>query len=232
MAPQDLTNYLTTVRINFLGCRLAPWTLTFGEFIKTSMNNDKEIKKKSIYREYAEAIVIAVVLALIIRTFVVQAFKIPSGSMIPTLQIGDHILVNKFIYRFEKPERGDIIVFKYPKDPSRDFIKRLIGQPGDALEIRDKRVYVNGNPLIEPYTIHENNDVSLYIPPNRDNFGPITIPEGYFFVMGDNRDCSLDSRFWGLLKEDLIKGKAFIIYWSWDSERKWVRWNRFAKMLH
>jgi signal peptidase I len=206
--------------------------LTFKGFIITFMSNDKEIKRKSIYREYAEAIVIAVVLALIIRTFVVQAFKIPSGSMIPTLQIGDHILVNKFIYRFEKPERGDIIVFKYPKDPSRDFIKRLIGQPGDVLEIRDKRVYINGNPLTEPYTIHESNDVSLYIPPNRDNFGPLTIPPGYFFVMGDNRDCSLDSRFWGLLDKDLIKGKAFIIYWSWDSEEKWVRWNRFAKMLH
>ncbi|MEW6381151.1 MAG: signal peptidase I [bacterium] len=196
------------------------------------MNQDKEIKRKSIYREYLEAIIIAVALALVIRTFIVQAFKIPSGSMIPTLQIGDHILVNKFIYRFEKPQRGDIIVFKYPKDPSRDFIKRLIGRPGDTLEIQNKHVYLNGKALDEPYTIHESGEASMYVPPNRDNFGPITIPEGYFFVMGDNRDCSLDSRFWGLLQEDLIKGKAFIIYWSWDSDRKWVRWNRFAKILH
>ena len=181
------------------------------------MNKDKEIKTKSIYREYGEAIIIAIILALFIRTYVVQAFKIPSGSMIPTLQIGDHILVNKFIYRFEKPERGDIMVFKYPKDPSRDFIKRLIGIPGDVLEVRNKLVFINGDPLEEPYTIHESDD-SLYIPPNRDNFGPITIPDGYFFVMGDNRDCSLDSRFWGLLQEDLIKGKAFIIYWSWKHD--------------
>jgi signal peptidase I len=196
------------------------------------MKKDEEIKRKSIYREYGEAIVIAVVLALFIRAYVVQAFKIPSGSMIPTLQIGDHILVNKFIYRFDPPERGDIMVFKYPKDPSRDFIKRLIGMPGDVLEVRDKCVYINGSPLTEPYAIHESDDSSVYVPPNRDNFGPITIPEGYFFMMGDNRDCSLDSRFWGLLSKDLIKGKAFIIYWSWDKDKKWVRWNRFAKMLH
>ena len=196
------------------------------------MNKQKSIKTKSIYREYGEAIVIAVILALFIRTYVVQAFKIPSGSMIPTLQIGDHILVNKFIYRFGKPKREDIIVFKYPKDPSRDFIKRLIGLPGDTLEIRDKKVYINEKPLTEPYTIHQGTDDSVYVPVNRDNFGPITIPDGYFFMMGDNRDCSLDSRFWGLLKEDLIKGKAFIIYWSWNSDSHWVRWNRFAKILH
>jgi len=196
------------------------------------MNQDREIKRKSIYREYLEAIVIAIALALVIRTFVVQAFKIPSGSMIPTLLIGDHILVNKFIYRFEKPERGDIIVFKYPQDPSRDFIKRLIGKPGDTLEIRNKQVFINGKPLYEPYVIHEGGEAAVGIPSVRDNYGPITIPEGYFFVMGDNRDCSLDSRFWGLLPEDMIKGKAFIIYWSWDAESNWVRWNRFAKILH
>ena len=193
--------------------------------------NEKPIKRKSVYREYGEAIIIAVILALFIRTYVVQAFKIPSGSMIPTLLIGDHILVNKFIYRFDEPERGDIIVFKYPKDPSRDFIKRLVALPGDTIEIRDKRVYINGNPLIEPYVIYEGNHDSVYIPPNRDNFGPITVPEGYFFVMGDNRDCSLDSRFWGFLDENYIKGKAFIIYWSWNAEDHWVRWNRFAKVL-
>ncbi|MCL6584770.1 MAG: signal peptidase I [bacterium] len=196
------------------------------------MNQNREIKRKSIYREYLEAIVIAIALALVIRTFVVQAFKIPSGSMIPTLLIGDHILVNKFIYRFEKPERGDIIVFKYPQDPSRDFIKRLIGKPGDTLEIRNKQVFINGKPLYEPYVIHEGGEAAVGLSSVRDNYGPITIPEGYFFVMGDNRDCSLDSRFWGLLPEDMIKGKAFIIYWSWDAESNWVRWSRFAKILH
>ncbi|GAH07913.1 unnamed protein product, partial [marine sediment metagenome] len=128
------------------------------------MNKEKSIKKKSIYREYGEAIIIAVILALFIRSYVVQAFKIPSGSMLPTLQIGDHILVNKFIYRFGKPKREDIIVFKYPKDPSRDFIKRLIGLPGDALEIRDKKVYINEKPLTEPYSIHQGADDSIYVP--------------------------------------------------------------------
>lgn len=197
------------------------------------MNSEKSIKKKSVFREYAEAIIIAVILALFIRTYVVQAFKIPSGSMIPTLLIGDHILVNKFIYRFNKPERGEIIVFKYPQDPSRDFIKRLIGLPGDVIEIRDKHLYINGNSMEESsYTIFENDEKSMYIPRNRDNFGPVTIPEGYYFVLGDNRDCSLDSRFWGFLDEDLLKGKAFIIYWSWNSDIHWVRWDRFAKILH
>lgn len=196
------------------------------------MNKEQPIKRKSIYREYGEAIIIAVILALFIRTYIVQAFKIPSGSMIPTLQIGDHILVNKFIYRFKTPHRGDIMVFKYPKDPSRDFIKRLIGLPGDTIEIKNKQVYINNQTIKEPYTIFEGTDDPFYAPSNRDNFGPIVIPENHYFVMGDNRDCSLDSRFWGLLNYDLIKGKAFIIYWSWNSNIHWVRWERFAKILH
>jgi len=171
--------------------------------------------KKSIVREYAEAIVIAFILAMIIRTFVVQAFKIPSGSMIPTLQIGDHILVSKFIYWFTKPKRGDLIVFKYPKDPSRDFIKRVVGLPGETLEVKHRKVYINGKLLKEDYPIFSDKRRGQYGEiPVRDNFSLITIPPNRYFMMGDNRDNSLDSRFWGTLDEGMIEGRAFIVYWS------------------
>ena len=201
-------------------------------------------RSKSTLREYTEAVVIAILLALVIRTFIVQAFKIPSGSMIETLQIGDHILVNKFLYgvrvpftnlelfRIRKPRRLDVIVFKYPEDESKDFIKRIIGEPGDVVEVRNKTVYVNGQALAEPYTIHRDPTV---LPPQsqspRDNFGPITVPEDSYFAMGDNRDQSLDSRFWGTVKLEKIKGKAFMIYWSWDGARTWVRWNRIGHLI-
>jgi len=170
--------------------------------------------QKSVLREYLEAIVTAIVLVVIIRTFIVQAFKIPSGSMLHTLEIGDYILVNKFIYWFTEPERGDVIVFKYPRDKSRDFIKRVVGLPGETLEIKDRVVYINGQRLEEPYVYHaeELNPEAEVFP--RDNFGPLKIPEGYLFVMGDNRESSMDSRYWGPLDERLIRGKAFIIYWS------------------
>ncbi len=196
--------------------------------------------KKSFWRENIEAILIAVVLALFIRTFVVQAFKIPSGSMLETLQIGDHILVNKFIYGthipftdlvilpVREPERGDIVVFKYPMDEKRDFIKRLIGLPGDTIEIKNKIVYVNGKRLKDPYVSHRN---SRIIPGPRDNFGPVTVPKDSYFMMGDNRDGSFDSRFWGYVKKKELLGKAMIIYWSWDRERKRPRLARIGKIL-
>jgi signal peptidase I len=199
---------------------------------------------RSRLRENVEAILIAIVIALFIRTFVVQAFKIPSGSMKPTLQIGDHILVNKFSYGIKipyigkvifpvgDPQHGDIVVFKFPVDPRKDFIKRVIGAGGDVVEIQDKTVYVNGKPL--------NHDVGVYTDPRtiagslkpRDNFGPITVPKGALFVMGDNRDESFDSRFWGFVPVRDVSGKAFIIYWSWDSEEFKVRWGRLAGLLH
>ncbi len=235
--------------------------------------------KKSKFREYAEAIVIAVFLALLIRAFVVQAFKIPSGSMKPTLVVGDHILANKFIYGlmfpftdsrfliFRQPKRGDIIVFSFPqnkekeectstsrnitarfekawnngnpfylfKDDCRDFIKRIVGVGGDKIEIKDKTVYVNGVPLPEPYKIHKDLRIEDANVTPRDNLGAITVPRRKFFVMGDNRDRSYDSRFWGFVDMDEIKGKAFIIYWSWNSEDSWlkkVRWNRIGSLLH
>lgn len=191
-------------------------------------------------REYSEAIITALILALLIRAYIVQAFKIPSGSMLSTLQIGDHILVTKFIYgtripftdikilSFREPRRGDIIVFKYPKDPKRDFIKRVIAVGGDIIEEKNKVIYLNGAPVEEDYIQHTDSNIHL---PQRDNFGPIKIPPGKFFVMGDNRDASLDSRFWGFVDQSEILGKALIIYWSWDSNKHLPRLKRLGRLI-
>jgi len=198
---------------------------------------------KSPFREYAEALGVAVLLALVIRTFVVQAFKIPSGSMLPTLQIGDHILVNKLAYGlrvpfwgkrffvYRKPQRGDVIVFVYPVDPSKDFIKRTVAIEGDVVEVRNKRVFVNGRPADDARAYFaDGEDGALSAP--RDKFGPVTVPPGHVFVMGDNRDRSYDSRFWGFVDLSAIKGKAFVIYWSWDGNGRWVRWERLGDLIH
>ncbi len=238
------------------------------------MAQQKNIRK-SKFREYTEAIIIAVILALLIRAVVVQAFKIPSGSMLETLQIGDHILVNKFIYGlklpfsdsrlliFSPPRRGDVIVFSFPgnkeipectsfsqnlsarvgntirhgnpfylfKDDCRDFIKRVVGVGGDTIEIKNKKVYINNVPFDESYTIFKD-DTTGSSP--RDNFGPFTVPRKSLFVMGDNRDQSYDSRFWGIVDMSEIKGRAFIIYWSWNGAGGLldkVRWNRLGKSI-
>jgi signal peptidase I len=188
--------------------------------------------KKSTVREYFESIVIAVILALFVRTWAVQAFKIPTGSMENNLLIGDHLLVNKFVFgptrpQVEKkflpvrePRRGDIVVFKYPDEPERDFIKRVIGLPGDTLELRNKKVYVNGQPLDEPY-VHflepasTSQEVTSF--DVRERYGPVRVPGDQYFVMGDNRDNSQDSRYWGFLPRSYIKGRALMIYWSYDA---------------
>lgn len=200
--------------------------------------------KKNIFLEYGEAILIAVILALFIRTFVVQAFKIPSGSMKPTLLVGDHILVNKFIYGVKipftgitlipvkDPKRGDIVVFKFPEDPKKDFIKRVIAVPGDRVQIRNKKVYINDKPMEDPYGTHIDPHTILDKVQPRDNLGPVTVPPNSFFVMGDNRDHSYDSRFWGFVKLSSVKGKAFIIYWSWDKENSGIRWRRLGDLIH
>jgi signal peptidase I len=200
-------------------------------------------KKKGALRENVEAILVAVVLALFIRTFIVQAFKIPSGSMLHTLEIGDHILVNKFIYGVKipftgktlipvkDPKRGDIVVFKYPKDPSKDYIKRVIGVGGDTIEVRRKRLFVNGKPARYEQAIHVDYRILPATDAPRDFFGPVKVPEGSLFVMGDNRDQSSDSRFWGFVDLDEVKGKAFIIYWSWDKEEFGVRWDRLGNLI-
>lgn len=201
------------------------------------------VRKKHIVREYAESIIIAVILALIIRTFVVQAFKIPSGSMEDTLAIGDHILVSKFIYgtkipfvdgrylKIRDPKRGDVIVFEYPEDPSKDFIKRVIGLPGDTIQVVQKQVFINGKPFSVPQEVHKEKDAIPAAQNPRDNFGPVTVPENSYFVMGDNRDRSYDSRFWGFVKNSQIKGLAFIKYWSWDREKFRVRWGSIGDII-
>ncbi len=202
-------------------------------------------RRKSLVREYAEAIVVAILLALVIRTLVVQAFTIPSGSMMDTLLVGDYILVNKFLYGPEvpftdlhlpgirAPRRGDIIVFKYPQDEKRDFIKRVIGTPGDVVQVRGHRVLVNGKSLVEPYTKLIDTTVredASYCP-YAYACEPTKVPADSYFVMGDNRDNSQDSRYWGFVKRDKIKGKAFLIYWSWDGDRHWLRWWRLGKYI-
>jgi signal peptidase I len=195
------------------------------------MSDKVKKSRKRILLEYAEAIVTALILALLIRAYVVQAFKIPTASMVDTLLVGDHILVNKFIYGlripfsderfvvFKEPQRGDIVVFKYPEDPKRDFIKRIVAVGGDVIEARDKVLYLNGSPLEESFVSHRDEDIKLREFEPRDNFGPIVVPKEKFFVMGDNRDYSYDSRYWGFVDFEEIKGKALIIYWSWDSTK-------------
>jgi signal peptidase I len=199
-------------------------------------------KEKSIYREYIEALVTALILALIIRTFVVQAFKIPSGSMIPTLLIGDHILVNKFTYGiqipftdkrifvFNYPQRGDVVVFKFPQDPSRDFIKRVIAKGGDTVEVLNREVYVNKKKLDETYIQHtDSGDGKDTVP--RDSMSVLTVPINKIFVMGDNRDHSYDSRFWGFVDISQVRGEALFIYWSWDKENTSVRFRRIGRII-
>lgn len=202
--------------------------------------NSAKITEKSVLREYVEAIIIALLLAFFIRTFVVQAFKIPSGSMIPTLLIGDHILVNKFGYgvknplngsvwiAMDEPQRHDVIVFKYPQNPSQDYIKRVVGVAGDRIEVVRKQVLVNGVPFVEPNAVNLETEI---LPSPRDNMEPITVPPNSVFVMGDNRDNSHDSRFWGAVDLKAIRGKAFMLYWSWDSENFTVRWDRIGKII-
>jgi signal peptidase I len=199
--------------------------------------------------EYVKAIGTALILALLIRSFAVQAFKIPSGSMIPTLLVGDHLLVNKIVYGtpvdipftnitvfhmpgLRHPQRGEIIVFKYPEDPKRDFIKRTVAIEGDTIQMIDKKVYVNGKPVEEPFAQHT--DTSLYMGQlePRDNFGPYLVPKNKLFMMGDNRDQSYDSRFWGYVDIKQVRGKAMIIYWSWDSDKTFPRLDRIGKLIH
>ncbi len=205
---------------------------------------DKKGKtKKSRLRENVEAIIVAIILALFIRTFIIQAFKIPSGSMKDTLLIGDHILVNKFIYGvkipflektiipFKNPEHDDIVVFKFPLDPKKDFIKRVVGVEGDVVECHDKKVYVNGKLQNHDFVRHKDSNIIPGILSKRDNFGPVTVPSDSIFVMGDNRDNSHDGRFWGFVNLKAVKGKAFIIYWSWDKENFGVRWGRIGDIL-
>jgi signal peptidase I len=215
--------------------------------------------EKSALREYVEAFFVALMLALVLRTFVLQAYKIPSGSMEPTLLVGDHIIVNKleyglripdsffgiapfaaeipwghYAFKLEAVHRGDVVVFVFPPDPTKDFIKRVIGIPGDTVEIKDGMLYLNGARAKDPHAHFELSPDERQVVSQRDNFGPLKIPEGHYFMMGDNRDRSYDSRFWGLVDRNEIEGRAMFIYWSWDSDGSSilpVRWNRFFRII-
>ncbi len=226
------------------------------------------IQKKSFYKEWIEPFLIAAVVALFIRQFVVEAFKIPSGSMIPTLTIGDHLLVNKFVYgpripftdsrifTGKEPKRGEIIVFKYPENEQKNFIKRVIGLPGDKIQIIDGRLFINDQPV--PLSAQEVSDNTSedggtpfaakpkmyeeqlgtvqhrlqYLHDQKGyGFGPVLVPAQSVFVMGDNRDNSQDSRVWGFVKFNKIIGRALIIYWSWDGNDRWVRWERIGSLI-
>ena len=209
--------------------------------------------KKSVPREYFESLVVAVLLALFVRTWVFQAFKIPTGSMEQNLLIGDHLIVNKMEFgpaptaleRALLParavRRGDVVVFKYPVDPERDFIKRVVGLPGDRLEMHRKKIYINGQPLDETYTQFLE-PPSASGPPRtedvREEYGPVNVPADQYFMMGDNRDNSQDSRYWGFLPRSYVKGKALFIYYSFEEGAsitralRATRWERLFRWVH
>lgn len=199
-------------------------------------------------REWADALIFAFVIAMIVRSFLFAPFKIPSGSMIPTIEVGDHIFATMYSYGLhipftdvrlfgQSPERGDIVIFPFPGDPSVDYIKRVIAKGGETLEVRGREVWVNGKPLDEPYA---------YIDPGKEAVfgvkceglrycGPLTVPPGHLFVMGDNRLDSADSRVWGFVDEDTVKGRGRIIYWSHDPREGLLsgyRLGRLGTLLH
>jgi signal peptidase I len=198
--------------------------------------------EKSVVREYTEAILVAILLALFIRSFVVQAFKIPSGSMLPTLQIGDHLLVNKFIYGvkipmigtvvvpWKTPARDDVVVFRFPKDRSIDYIKRVVAVAGDSVEMKNKQLYINGEAINNLHAHNTTHAIMKSSDGPRDNMGPVKVPEGKIFAMGDNRDNSYDSRFWGFVDLHDVLGKAFVLYWSWDIAEPLFSVDRFASI--
>ncbi len=205
------------------------------------------MERQNFIKEYLKPILFALLLALLIRAFVVQAFKIPSGSMEPTLLVGDYLLVNKFIYGiriphtntrlfpYEKPQRGDVIVFIYPVDPSKDFIKRVIGTEGEKVQIIDNKIYINDKQISDPWG-HFKKRVPSWFLQTVENYGPVVVPKDSLFVMGDNRDNSEDSRFWGFLPLNDVLGKVLIFYFSWEhqAENPWdkVRWSRIGKLIH
>jgi len=210
-------------------------------------------------REWTEAIVIAFILAIVLRTFLVQAYKIPSGSMEPTLAIGDHIMVNKIRYGLRMPDslfgltpfaseipyghylvhfapirRGDVVVFVFPLDPTKDFIKRVVGISGDTVQVKNGQVFLNGAPMPDPHAHFEVAPAERSQFSVRDNYPATTVPAGQFFMMGDNRDRSYDSRFWGFVKLDQVEGRAMFIYWSWGADSQsflGIRWSRFGKAI-
>jgi len=204
--------------------------------------------KRKFYKEYLEPIIIAVLIALFIRTFIIQAFKIPSSSMEPTLLVGDYLLVNKFIYgikvpftnlklfQYKKPKRGDIVVFIYPKDRSKDFIKRVVGTEGEKVEVIRDKIYINDHLVDDPWGHYSEKSDWIRQIQLMERFGPVVVPKDSIFVLGDNRDNSQDSRFWGFVNVNAVKGKALVIYFSWDGNAEKfldeIRWRRLGKLIH
>jgi signal peptidase I len=221
--------------------------------------------------DWIKSFAVALLLFLVIKTFLVEAFRIPTGSMENTLLVGDFLLVNKAVYgaqlpgthtrlpSFAEPQRGDVVVFIPPHEPDKNYVKRLGGSPGDILEMRDRVLYRNGEPQVEPYVQHvDASGLEMILPgmlwqrnylangvrpeayrPTRDNWGPIAVPEDHFFMLGDNRDDSQDSRFWGFVGREAIKGRPLFIYYSFDTNTMrlfpWItqiRWNRIGDMIH
>lgn len=211
------------------------------------MVKEREIKKKSKTREYIESFLIAALIAFFVRSFFIQAFKIPSSSMEPTLLIGDHLLVNRLSYvvkvpftdivlfNLGKPKKGEIIVFRYPVDTSKDFIKRVIATEGDTIEIRNKVIYLNGKAINDTWGYYSDNRLLPGFLSQKDNMEPVKVPENSYFVMGDNRDRSLDSRFWGFVRQENLVGRALIIYFSWDGKSSnplhCIRWKRIGRLI-
>lgn len=225
---------------------------------KSTESQTAEQTQKSAFREYVEAFGVALILAIIIRTFFIQAYKIPSGSMEPTLLIGDHILVNKLIYGLRLPDsifglkipgvpwgqyvfglepvhRGDVVVFVFPPDPTKDFIKRVIGVAGDTVQVKNGIVFLNGKQMDDPHAHFEVTPQDRSPMSPRDNFGPVTVPPNKLLMMGDNRDRSYDSRFWGFVDTNEVEGRAILIYWSWDGDASSIvpiRWSRFGRIIY
>ena len=219
-------------------CALGFLIFCILDTIRVSRRNKLTYELKKYNRWYVYVLVLAVNLLLIqpgvesaIKSDILQAYRIPSGAMKPTLQIGDHILADKYTYKKTEPKRGDIVIFPFPEDPSKDFIKRVVAVGGETIEIIDKQISINGEIIEEPFVIHTDSNIFRDKKRPRDNFGPVKVPDDSLFVMGDNRDHSYDSRFWGFVKKASVKGKAASIYWSWDKDSSSVRWNRIGSKV-
>ena len=228
----------TVILILFIGCSVGYFIFCLLNSIKVAQQNKAEYQLKKYNRWYvylAYWVVASLIIQPIVTTgfkeYIIQAYKIQAGSMLPTLKIGDMILVNKNIYKFQTPKRGDVVVFEFPKDPSEDYIKRIIAVGGDTVEIRNKILYLNGIQQKEISVINTSDTIFSSAKSPRDNFGPITVSQNAIFLLGDNRDNSFDSRFWGTVNENKIKGKAICLYWSWDGKNSSIRWNRIGKTI-
>jgi len=225
--------FIRVFLVSYVVLGSAYYALVFIDSVKTArqLSNNYTPKKYNKLIAYIGISVLVVIVSqsigLAVKTNIIQAFRFPSGSMEPTVLIGDHILVDRRDAA-KNPNRGDLIVFQYPKDPAKDFVKRVVAIGGDKVEIKDKVLYVNGNEVKEPYVSHQETNMIPASQNPRDNYGPQVIPNDSYFVLGDNRDKSYDSRFWGAVSKDKVKGTVKNLYWSWDKAKFTIRWNRIG----